>query len=97
MNHRCKDAHKGIFSLDSEPVNHYNEANLFGSVNHSMKEGRQMATKLRRFTVSVTPEIEVDLNSIKQEYFYNDTRAEMIRELIKRGLTSYKAEDQQAI
>lgn len=51
-----------------------------------MKGGKEMATKLKRFTISVTPNMEVGLDSVKKEYFYNTTQTEMIRELIIRGL-----------
>ena len=47
-----------------------------------------MATKLKRFTISVTPKMEVGLDAVKKEYFYNTTQTEMIRQLIMRGLDS---------
>jgi metal-responsive CopG/Arc/MetJ family transcriptional regulator len=51
-----------------------------------------MATKLKRFTISITPNMEEDLNLIKKELYYNNTRNAMIRDLIIRGLDSIKAE-----
>jgi metal-responsive CopG/Arc/MetJ family transcriptional regulator len=53
-----------------------------------------MATGLRRFTISITPEIEYDLDIIKKEYFYKSNRNEMIRTLIVKGLDSLRAENQ---
>jgi hypothetical protein len=54
------------------------------------KEIMLMATKLKRFTISLTPEIEVDLDAVKKEYFYRSTQNEMIRALIIRGLSLLK-------
>ncbi len=51
-----------------------------------------MATKLKRFTISVTPSMEKDLDMVKKELYYKDTRNAMIRDLIIRGLDSLKAE-----
>ena len=45
-----------------------------------------MATDLRRFTISITPAMEVDLDKAKKERYYKDTQNEMIRDLIIRGL-----------
>ncbi|MDF2844775.1 MAG: hypothetical protein K0R00_3201 [Herbinix sp.] len=49
-----------------------------------------MATDLKRFTISVTPEIEAKLDLAKKEYFYKNTQNEMIRSLIVKGLNSLK-------
>lgn len=49
-----------------------------------------MATKLKRFTISVTSDIEADLDKIKKEYFYKTTQSEMIRTLITKGLNVIK-------
>lgn len=40
-----------------------------------------MATDLRRFTISITPTMEVDLDKAKKERYYKDTQNEMIRDL----------------
>lgn len=53
-----------------------------------------MATKLKRMTFAVTPDIEESLNSIKQELFYNRTQSDMLRELISAGVQKIKAESQ---
>lgn len=50
-----------------------------------------MATELKRFTISVTPEMESRLDKVKQLYYYKDTQNDMIRELIKKGLQYYEA------
>lgn len=51
-----------------------------------------MATDLRRFTISVTSDIEADLDTAKKEHFYKTTQNEMIRALIIRGLNVLKTE-----
>ena len=43
---------------------------------------------MKRFTVSVTPDIEQSLDKLKKEQFYNTTQSEMVRYLIKLGLRS---------
>lgn len=52
-----------------------------------------MATKLKRFTISITPEMEVDLDAAKKEHFYNTNQNDMIRTLIIRGLEALKIEN----
>ena len=52
-----------------------------------------MATELKRFTISITPEMEADLDSLKQRLYYRNTRNTMIRDLIVRGLASLEAEE----
>ena len=51
-----------------------------------------MATNLKRFTISVTPSMEADLDAVKKECYYKGTQNDMIRDLISRGLVSLKAE-----
>ena len=51
-----------------------------------------MATNLKRFTISVTPDMEVELDSVKKELYYRGTQNDMIRDLINRGLASLKNE-----
>lgn len=51
-----------------------------------------MATELKRFTISVTPSMEAELDSAKKERYYRGTRNDMIRDLINRGLASLKDE-----
>lgn len=51
-----------------------------------------MATKLKRLTFVVTPEIESQLNMAKKEVFYHQTKSDMIRELISAGLKTLETE-----
>lgn len=52
-----------------------------------------MATDLKRFTISITPQMETDLDAVKQRLYYKDTRNAMIRDLIIRGLEALDAEN----
>lgn len=52
-----------------------------------------MATDLKRFSISITPAMEQDLDMVKKERYYKDTQSEMIRDLIARGLNTLKAEN----
>jgi hypothetical protein len=54
-----------------------------------------MATDLKRFTISVTPSMEADLDVAKRERYYKGTQNDMIRDLISRGLVSLKTESDQ--
>lgn len=47
-----------------------------------------MATDMKRFTISLTPELERDLDDLKRREFYNKTQTEMVRHLIEKGLQS---------
>lgn len=47
----------------------------------------------KRFTISITPSMEVDLKAVKEECYCDGTRNDMIRDLIARGLASLKSED----
>lgn len=51
-----------------------------------------MATNMRRFTISITPNMDMELDKAKQKIYYKDTRNDMIRDLIMRGLQSLEAE-----
>lgn len=51
-----------------------------------------MATDMKRFTISVTKEMESDLDRMKQEKYYNTTRNRMIQDLIILGLQVMKEE-----
>lgn len=52
-----------------------------------------MATNLRRFTVSINQDMELDLDEAKKETYYRETQSEMIRDLIIRGLASLKVDN----
>lgn len=45
-----------------------------------------MPTDMKRFTVSITKEMEKDLSDQKKETYYANTQSEMIRDLIRQGL-----------
>ncbi|MGN0483940.1 MAG: hypothetical protein ACI4HI_10355 [Lachnospiraceae bacterium] len=51
-----------------------------------------MATDLKRFTISVTPEMEERLDKAKQELYYKDTQNRMIRDLILLGLNAIEGD-----
>ena len=51
-----------------------------------------MATDMRRFTISVTHNIDMELDKAKRETYYKDTQNEMIRDLIIRGLQNLETE-----
>lgn len=51
-----------------------------------------MSTSMKRFSVSVTPDLEKRLDTIKKELFYKKTQTQMLREVIKRGLDSFEFE-----
>ncbi len=53
-----------------------------------------MATELRRFTISITPVMEVALDKAKKERYYKATQNEMIRDLIVRGLGTLNLENE---
>jgi hypothetical protein len=55
-----------------------------------------MGTGLKRLTFAVTPEIETILDKEKQERFYDRSRSDMIRELVKAGLRAVKIESEAA-
>ncbi len=53
-----------------------------------------MASKVKRLTFVVTPEMELLLDGIKKEMFYNCSQSEMIRTLLEEGWNSVKKERQ---
>ena len=52
-----------------------------------------MGTGLKKLTFAVTPDIEAVLDKEKNERFYDRSRSDMIRELIKAGLRGVKKEN----
>lgn len=48
--------------------------------------------KNKRMTVTLLPEWEEELNILKKEDFYNTSKSELIRYLIKTGLNQIKKE-----
>lgn len=55
-----------------------------------------MDTDLRRFTISITPSMEVDLRMVKKECYCLDTQNDMICDLIVRGLASLQSETEES-
>jgi len=51
-----------------------------------------LATDLKRYTITITEEIEKDLQQEKKETYYAKTQSDMIRDLIIRGLDALRAE-----
>lgn len=51
-----------------------------------------MATKKKRFMLTVPDDIEADADVIKRELFYDKPYSEMYRQLIRIGLDVLKAE-----
>lgn len=51
-----------------------------------------MATGMNRFTISVTDEMGVQLDIIKQASYYNTTKNRMIQDLIMFGIAEMKKE-----
>lgn len=51
-----------------------------------------MATNMRRFTISITPNMDMELDKAKKQTYYKDTQNDMIRDLIMRGLQNLKNE-----
>lgn len=51
-----------------------------------------MATDMKRFTISVTKEMEADLDKIKQKKYYNTTKNKMVQDLIILGIEVMKKE-----
>lgn len=49
-----------------------------------------MATKNIRTTVTLLPEWEKDIDTLKKERFYNKSKSEMLRYLIQLGLDEAK-------
>ena len=45
-----------------------------------------MATDMRRLSISIAPDMEMELHEAKKEIYSMDTQSEMIRDLIIRGL-----------
>lgn len=54
-----------------------------------------MATDLKRFTISISPKMEADLDSAKQRRYYRDTQNDMIKDLIVRGLSVLEDEKEE--
>ena len=53
------------------------------------------STMIRRFTISITEEMEHDLDWAKKEVYYQTSQNAMLRDLIARGLAALEAERSQ--
>ena len=53
-----------------------------------------MESKFKRMTFVITSEMEMSLDRMKKEMFYNCSRSEMIRTLVRKGLNVIKEEKQ---
>lgn len=60
--------------------------------NKILKGVLDMATTMKRFTISIPCDIESKLKQAKKETYYNSNQNEMIRDLIKRGLQQLNCE-----
>jgi len=49
-----------------------------------------MATDMKRFTISVTKDMESDLDMLKQAKYYNTTKNKMIQDLLVLGIQDMK-------
>lgn len=49
-----------------------------------------MGTELKRLTFVIPPDMELMLDGMKKEIFYNCSQSEMIRTLLTAGLDSLK-------
>lgn len=70
-------------------MNHYNN----GILKYRLEGGKRLATKLKRFTISIPLKMETALDSVKQRRYYRDTQNDMIRDLIIRGLAALEADE----
>lgn len=55
-----------------------------------------MATDLKRVTISITPGMEADMNLAKKAQYCKESKSEMIRDLIVRGLASLQSETEES-
>lgn len=51
-----------------------------------------MEEGFKRFTISLTPDIEAELRVVRRTYFVRFTQNEMIKELIRRGIEAVAAD-----
>ncbi len=55
-----------------------------------------MDTKMKRFTISVTPELENRLDEVKNNEYWEVSRNEMIQDLIVRGLQTLEQKEEKS-
>ncbi len=56
-----------------------------------------MATEMHRFMLSIPKEMESEVQSVKKNYFYDKSYAEMYRQLIQIGLERMSAMDEEEV
>ncbi len=56
-----------------------------------------MATEMHRFMLSIPKEMESEVQSVKKNYFYDKSYAEMYRQLIQIGLERMSAVDEEEV
>ena len=61
---------------------------ITSSVNHVRERGSDKMTTQRRFTISITPDLEENIEAVWKEKYQQMPYSEMIRELIRIGLNS---------
>ena len=54
-----------------------------------------MSTQMKRFMLSITPEMDKEMRLLKKERFYDVPYAEMYRAVIKLGLEEAERQKQQ--
>lgn len=54
-----------------------------------------MSTILKRLSVSIPADLEVDLDRLKKEQFYKEPQSEMLRHLIRLGIQASKENKKQ--
>ena len=77
-----------------------NSCTLYNKVNSvnwclkytTWKGSEEMATSMKRFTISVTDDMDRKLDRMKQVKYYNTTRNKMIQDLIMLGLETMSKE-----
>lgn len=52
-----------------------------------------MATSMKRFMLTVAPEMERTLDELKQKMFYNKSYSEMYRYILEVGMSAIKSSD----
>ena len=54
-----------------------------------------MKADTRRYSISVTKDMDADLKAVKEELYSEDSQSEMFRDLIARGLDAWKASERE--
>lgn len=94
MNQTCKDELLTVryFILDSEPVNSYNIHEFSEPMNQYAEGGMHVATRMKRFMLSLPEALTCQTEEVKREKFYNKSYSEMYRKLIELGLETLEKE-----